>query len=787
MRSIHLALVTSSLLIPASALALSGGPDDFGYSYIDSDEAGGPVYSWTDISKTGTATGIDDDGEEVISLPFTFWFYGSGYSQVTVGDGVLLFGNDNEIYNRNECLPGSNDDGDDSMILALWDDLEADAVGAGDVYWEVLGKSPERQLVVQYDNVPHYGSSSFYTFQAILVETTNEILLQYASLDSKEKEYLNGASATVGIQAALSGPYLEYMCETDDVLYEGLAVSFDAVCEDLDGDGLGACDGDCDDDDPTIGPTATELDDGLDNDCDGLLDEDFVAVGDLVITEMMPEPVAVAEQRGEWFELKNVSSRDIDMQGWTISDSDGFVVIDESVLVVAGEYALFAARPVSDYNGNLPEVDWAFDWDDMHLNNAGDDLIISMGGTVIDELSYLPPEWPVTEGGSLYLDPGYIDAQANDDPVGWCAIPFEIEYDYGGAGTGDYGTPGEENPAGLCCHDDDGDGWDVCDGDCDDEDPNLFPENPEVADLADNDCDGLADEDWVAEGTIVISEFMDDPYAAATVEGEWFEIHNAGEVDLNLLNWVVQDELGESFVIDSELIVPAGGYALLAAAGDAEDNGNLPDPDFVYSYDEFSLESYAADSLQLFMGELAVSRVDYENVGDWPSELGRSTYLCPGLESSGGSSELGDWAATPADASLDYGGQGTGDYGTPAAANPDDVDGDGYSACDGDCEDGDASVNPEGTEDCDNGLDDDCDGATDGDDEECGGTGPSDSDPPGDSEPPDGDDTGQAPADTAGDGDKDGDCEGCAGGGAGAGLLALLLAGTAIRRRMRHG
>ena len=54
-------------------------------------------------------------------------------------------------------------------------------------------------------------------------------------------------------------------------LYPGL---FWGDChDDLDGDGVLDCEGDCADDDPLVGPGFAELCDGVDNDCDGVVDE----------------------------------------------------------------------------------------------------------------------------------------------------------------------------------------------------------------------------------------------------------------------------------------------------------------------------------------------------------------------------------------------------------------------------------------------------------------------------------------------------------------------------------
>ena len=136
----------------------------------------------------------------------------------------------------------------------------------------------------------------------------------------------------------------------------------DAAAEVVDCDapaGFLADDTDCDDADPDIYPGSTEVQDLVDNDCDGLVDEDFVAVGDLVISEVARQPrfgQSSTVTYGQWFEVYNASAYDIDMSGWYINrhhtSTIGFYVDPASeVYVAAGDYAVFCNR--DDYTAEI--------------------------------------------------------------------------------------------------------------------------------------------------------------------------------------------------------------------------------------------------------------------------------------------------------------------------------------------------------------------------------------------------------------------------------------------------
>ena len=196
----------------------TAGPDDFGYTSIDSDEAGGPTYSWVEISGSGASAALSDDDETgAVGLGFTFPFYGTDYTQVSIGsNGYLVFaGGDGTDYS-NDC-PFSTFS-PTPMVAPYWDDLDPGDDGAL-VYYEGFGSCPvipagssaTQCFVVQYEEFDFFpgdgaAGGSAGTFQAILYDS-GEILYQYEGGPG-----LDGSSATIGVNLDGVGNSLTHNC-----------------------------------------------------------------------------------------------------------------------------------------------------------------------------------------------------------------------------------------------------------------------------------------------------------------------------------------------------------------------------------------------------------------------------------------------------------------------------------------------------------------------------------------------------------------------------------------------
>jgi len=252
---------------------------------------------------------------------------------------------------------------------------------------------------------------------------------------------------------------------------------------------------DCDDRDASTNPGASEVaGDGVDNDCDGDIDEstgcsyaisDLVA-GDLVISEFMANPTAVADSAGEWFEVYNASGCEADLDGLLVyDDGSNSFTISGSLTVADGEHLVLGLNADSTTNGGV-SVD--YEYSGFTIANTSDEIILDNGTEIIDEVWY-DATWSIAAGYTKSLDPSAYDFISNDDSANWCD---------------DVGTPGSLNNACAASADADGDGYDdaaLGGTDCDDSDASVNPGASELCDGLDNDCDGSIDENAIDAGT----------------------------------------------------------------------------------------------------------------------------------------------------------------------------------------------------------------------------------------------------------------------------------------------
>ncbi len=208
----------------------SGGPDAFGYDFIDSNEPDGPAYSWVDISASGTSVLLSDDNfAGPFSVGFNFPFYGADQTQFYIGsNGFISFGTGSSSLS-NQC-PLPNAGAPSNLIALMWDDLDPGDTSAPAYYQSFgAGSCPYGSyagpcLVVSFVDYCHFpgGAScvSAGTFQAILFDSGN-ILLQFQDVGAEM-----GLGSTTGIENADGSVGLLYACNTVVSLSGDLAVLF---------------------------------------------------------------------------------------------------------------------------------------------------------------------------------------------------------------------------------------------------------------------------------------------------------------------------------------------------------------------------------------------------------------------------------------------------------------------------------------------------------------------------------------------------------------------------------
>ena len=421
--------------------------------------------------------------------------------------------------------------------------------------------------------------------------------------------------------------------------------------------------------------------------------------GDVVINEIMQNPLAVSDTNGEWFEVYNTSGYPIDLNGWKITDAGAEqhrIATHDPLWLPPDSYLVLGRNTDPSSNGG---VGITYQYSNFTLGNTDDEIILLDGtGTEIDRVAYDGgPVFPNPDGASLQLIRPDLD---NALGANWRISPNPWP-----GSAGDRGSPGAANPAILptstatstttptatvsptpaattpatptetpsststatwtstatpsatatptqmttLTHT-----------------PSPIPSATSTATATQTPTatsTPSATPSMAQPGDVVITEIMQNPKTVADTAGEWFEIYNAANRAVDLNGWTIADAGTDRHRIQTPngepLWLPAGGYLVLGRNADASTNGGVL---IAYRYAGFTLGNTDDEIILLDGAGTEIDRVAYDGGPAFPNPDGASMQLIqPDLDNANGA----NWRISP-----DPWPGSVGDRGSPGAANP---------------------------------------------------------------------------------------------------------------------
>ncbi len=222
----------------------------------------------------------------------------------------------------------------------------------------------------------------------------------------------------------------------------------------------------------------------------------LVAIGDVVINEFVSDP---ADGEEEWVELYNTANRMIDLSGWTIEEGSGAKTYLDGKIGLSGASGFFVVEKPKGY-----------------LNNKGDIIILRDSlGNLIDSAAY--GNWEdgdvnnnAPAAGDPYSTARKIDGQDSASDADDFALTVSL-------------TKGESNVI--------------------------------IEDLDNKEVGGGK----VGNGDIIISEILPNPFGI-DADGEFIELHNSGEEQIDLFGWRLNSGNSAEFEFKEERIIAVNEY-----------------------------------------------------------------------------------------------------------------------------------------------------------------------------------------------------------------------------------
>ncbi|MSP91877.1 MAG: hypothetical protein EXR79_08785 [Myxococcales bacterium] len=339
--------------------------------------------------------------------------------------------------------------------------------------------------------------------------------------------------------------------------------------------------------------------------------------GALVITELMANPKAVTDDLGEWIELFNASTVEVELVGVTLRVGTSAAKFDAaaSAVLAPGGFAVLAKNGDKATNGGL---DVALAWTGVALPNSGTvEVRIEAGAVVVDKVVYGAPGGvgAVGDGASLALagTASATTTAANDVAANWCTGKDKF-------GGGDLGSPGKANP----------------------------------------ECAAAPLPSGLTPGDVIFTEIMPNGLGGVGDQGEWVEVKNMTAAPIDLAGVTLKNKTS-SHVIKGPLAIAAGGYVALGANGDVAKNGGSA---IAYVYGTAIVLGNSDGVLSLEVNGKVLDATSYTSAKPWPGiKQGVAMQLDPKKETATDNDKGESWCL----ATAKIGGGAL--LGTPGAAN----------------------------------------------------------------------------------------------------------------------
>jgi hypothetical protein len=159
----------------------------------------------------------------------------------------------------------------------------------------------------------------------------------------------------------------------------------------------------------------------------------------IVISEVMANPQATPDDRGEWVELRSLESQVVDLRGWTVaSENDRGIASHRRLLISPNGFTVLARDGDPNANGGVAAYSYG---QGLTLGNGADWLALkSPDGRTVDSVSWTSA-LPGASRALLSFDAAHADVLGS----AWTTSTTAFA-------SGDRGTPGAENDAGTSNH-----------------------------------------------------------------------------------------------------------------------------------------------------------------------------------------------------------------------------------------------------------------------------------------------------------------------------------------------